>query len=209
MFPDEKVEPMKRTRTVLLTAVSLLSFATVAGCTAATEPTVAPSSSADESSSGAEALLAAHGLSGMSGREVVETLDREPSSRPLALMASVRYDEVMLDDGASQATLPLEGDEFYLSIAPYESQTHDCYFHNLGTCQGELAATDVHVTVVSEDGETLVDEDVTTYANGFVGFWLPRDVSGTVAVMKDGKTGEVPFSSDEEGATCLTTLQLT
>lgn len=201
---------MNRTRTALLTAASLLSFAAVAGCTAASEPAAAPSLSADESpASSADALLAAHGLSGKSAREVVETLDQEPSSRPLSLMASVRYDEVVLDDGTNQATLPLEGDEFYLSIAPWENQTHECYFHNLGTCQGELAATDVHVTVVSEDGETLVDEDTTTYANGFVGFWLPKDVSGTVTVSRDGKTGEVPFSSDAEGATCLTTLQLT
>ncbi|RMB62455.1 hypothetical protein EAX62_04100 [Tessaracoccus antarcticus] len=153
-------------------------------------------------------MLASRGLSGKSPQEVVEALDQDPTARPLPLMASVRYDEVTLDDGTTQATLPLDGDEFYISVAPYESRTHDCYFHSLGTCQGELTNTDVHVTVVSEDGETLVDEDATTYANGFVGFWVPKDVSGTVTVTKDGKTGEVAFSSDKEGATCITTLQL-
>ncbi len=199
---------MNRVCTALLTAVSVLSLSAVAGCSAPTEPTSAPSVSSQAIAGDAEAILAANGLSGKSPREVVEALDQDPAARPLSLMASVRYDEVTLDDGTTQATLPLDGDEFYISVAPYENRTHDCYFHSLGTCQGELTDEDVHVTVVSEDGETLLDEDVTTYGNGFVGFWVPKDIKGTVTVTKDGKTGEVEFSSDEEGATCITTLQL-
>ena len=199
---------MNRSRTALLTAVSLLSFGTLAGCAAATG-SAPPAPGASQAVAGdAESLLAAHGLTGLSPREVVEAMDKEPAARPLPLRASVRYDEVMLDDGTTQASLPLEGDDFYLSVAPYATQTHECYFHNLGTCQGELASTEVHVTITSEDGETLVDEDATTYANGFVGFWIPKDLKGTVKITQDGRTGEVPFSSDAEGATCLTTLQV-
>lgn len=199
---------MNHARTALLTAVSLLSLGALAGCSAGTEPTPAPAATSDVVAGSAEALLAAHGLSGLSAREVVETLDQEPAARPLPLMASVRYNEVLLDDGTTQASLPLEGDEFYLSVAPYENGTHDCYFHNLGSCQGELAGEDIHITVVSDGGDVLVDEDATTYANGFVGVWIPKDVKGTVTISKDGQTGEVAFSSDAEGATCLTTLQL-
>ena len=180
----------------------------LAGCSALTGPATTTPATSQAVAGDAEAILSAQGLSGKSPREVVEALDQDPAARPLALMASVRYDEVTLDDGTTQATLPLDGDEFYISVAPYENSTHDCYFHSLGTCQGELTDTDVHVTVVSEDGETLIDEDATTYANGFVGFWVPKDVKGTVTVTTDGKTGEVEFSSDPEGATCITTLQL-
>ena len=199
---------MHRVRTALITAVSLLTLAAVAGCSATPGSAPTPSVASQPAAGDAETLLAAHGLSGRSAREVIETLDREPAARPLPLRASVRYDDVMLDDGTTQALLPLDGDDFYLSVAPYSNQTHDCYFHNLGTCQGELVSTDVHVTITSVDGETLVDEDATTYANGFVGFWVPKDVAGTVTITSDGKTGTVPFSSDPEGATCLTTLQL-
>ncbi|MDO5737390.1 MAG: CueP family metal-binding protein [Propionibacteriaceae bacterium] len=199
---------MNRVSTALLTTVTLLSMATVAGCSAAPEAST-PSIAASQSTMGdADAILSAYGLAGKSPREVVEGLDQDPTARPLSLMASVRYDEVTLDDGTTQASLPLEGDEFYISVAPYESRTHDCYYHSLGTCQGELAETDVHITVVSEDGDTLMDEDSTTYANGFIGFWVPKDIKGTVTITKDGKTGEVEFSSDKEGATCITTLQM-
>ena len=199
---------MNRARNALLIAVSLLTLSALTGCSTATEPTTAPPAAAQSVSGDAEAILSAQGLSGKSPREVIEALDQDPSARPLSLMASVRYDGVMLDDGTTEATLPLDGDEFYISVAPYENRTHDCYFHSLGTCQGELTNTDVHIKVVTEDGETLVDEDATTYTNGFVGFWVPKDIKGTVTVTKDGKTGEVAFSSDPEGATCITTLQL-
>ncbi len=199
---------MNRVRTALLATVCLLSLGTLAACSGAPETSISAPATSQAATGDAEAILAANGLSGKSPREVVEALDQDPAARPLSLMASVLYDEVKLDDGTNQATLPLDGDEFYISVAPYENQTHDCYFHSLGTCQGELTETDVHITVVSEDGETLMDEDTTTYGNGFVGFWVPKDIKGTVSVTKDGKTGEVEFSSDKEGATCITTLQL-
>ncbi len=113
---------------------------------------------------------------------------------------------MLLSDGSTEAAMPLDGDQFYLSLAPYETSTHECYFHNLGTCRGELAGEDVHVTISTDDGEVLVDEQVTTYANGFVGFWIPKDVAGSVVVTRDGKRAESRFSSDAEGPTCLTTL---
>lgn len=200
---------MNRARTAILTAVSLLSVGALAGCSTSTGPAATTPATSPAVQGDAEAILSGQGLSGKSPREVVEAMDQDPAARPLPLMASVRYDEVTLDDGTNQATLPLDGDEFYISVAPYENSTHDCYFHSLGTCQGELSNTDVHVSVISEDGETLVDEDATTYANGFVGFWVPKDVRGTVTVTANGKKGEVEFSSDPEGATCITTLQLT
>ncbi len=213
---------MTRIRTAVLSAALLFGLGAVGGCSTVTgsgaEPAVSTTSPADaeaptgdvEAPTGdAEALLSAHGLSGMTAREVVETLDQDPAARPLEIMGSVTYDEVVLSDETAEVSLPLDGDEFYISAAPYETRTHDCYFHSLGTCQGELTNTDVHVSVVSDDGETLIDEDMTTYANGFVGFWVPKDISGTVTITKDGLTAEVPFSSDEEGATCLTTVELT
>ena len=38
--------------------------------------------------------------------------------------------------------------------------------------------------------------------------WVPPGVEGTVVVTKDGKRAESRFSSDAEGPTCLTSLQL-
>lgn len=200
---------MIRSRLATALALSLLALGTLTACnTTASDVAQAPTTQPATNAAAPGTLLAAAGLEGKSGREIVDALDQEESARPLAVMGSVRYDQVILSDGITEEVVEIEGDEFYLSLAPYETFTHDCYFHNVGTCQGELDGEDVHVTITTDDGEVLVDETATTYANGFVGFWIPRDVKGTIVVTKDGKTAESPFSSDVEGATCVTTLPL-
>ena len=200
---------MRRHHLTIRIAVPLAAVLALSACsTPEVAETPRDSASTAAPSVAAGALLGAHGLEGKSGAEVVEALDRLDAQRPLPLAASVRYDEVLLSDGTTEAALPLEGDQFYLSIAPYETTTHECYFHNLGSCQGELADVEVRVRITTDSGEVLVDEDATTYANGFIGFWIPKDVAGTVVVTKDGKRAESRFSSDAEGPTCLTTLQL-
>lgn len=197
----------------LLAAATLLAGCSAAppagpSAPAATPATSAASPSAGATSAEAAALLAAHNLTGRTPEQIIETLDRDARPRPLPLSASVRTDEVILSDGATEVVLPLTSDRFYLSLAPYRTRTHDCFFHNLGTCQGELAGEQVHVTITDSEGVVLVDTDATTYANGFVAFWIPKGTQGTVTVTADGLTGEAPFSSNADGATCLTTLKI-
>ncbi len=161
-------------------------------------------------SSGSEdPVLADLGLDGMSGQELVEYLDQSEESRPLAFGASVREFEVLVSDGQTEVDVPLPEDAHYVSVAPFVESTHDCYYHSLATCQGELVGERVDVTITDDDGAVLVQETATTYANGFVGFWLPRDVTGTIEVKRGDLAGSVPFSTSEGDPTCITTLQLT
>lgn len=157
------------------------------------------------------AFLAAHDLAGMDATQIVEHLEALPlDEQPTELLASVRPDELVLADETQEITLPLDAG-FHLSIAPYVQQTHDCFHHSLTTCRGELADTEVTVKVTDDaTGEVLVDEPMTTYENGFVAMWLPADVKGTVEITTaDGLRGTQQISTGEDGATCLTTLQLT
>ena len=85
----------------------------------------------------------------------------------------------------------------------------ECYFHSLATCQGELVDEPVEVTITDADGVVLVEESATTYSNGFVGYWLPEDVEGTIEITQGDLSGNVPFSTTEGSPTCVTTLQLT
>lgn len=153
-------------------------------------------------------LLAEYGLDGLSGQQIVEELEASTEQRPLRLGASVGEDELLLDDGTTEVTVPLPEDEFYLSVAPFVTQTHECFYHSLSGCQGELAGEDVAVTITDASGDVLVDEEMTTYTNGFVGFWLPREITGTIEVSADGYTGSAPFSTTDGSPTCITTLQL-
>lgn len=97
----------------------------------------------------------------------------------------------------------------YVSIAPYKSQTHDCYFHSLTTCVGEMGNTDVQVRLTSGSGEVLVDEVRKTYDNGFLGLWVPRDIDATLRISHAGQIGTANISTkNEDDPTCITNLRL-
>ena len=157
----------------------------------------------------AEEIQAGFDLEGLDGQEIVDKLDRQSKDeRNSDLLASVRPNELILATEQGQASLPLPEDKFYLSIAPYLSRTHDCFNHSLTTCTGELSQEDIHVTITDDEGNELVNEDTTTFDNGFIGYWLPADKKGTITIEQDGKTGEVPLDTSDEGGTCVTTLQM-
>lgn len=145
-------------------------------------------------------------------RELIDTLDALPlDERPVGEIASVQPDQVVISaNGRGDITLPLPEDEFYLSVAPYAQQTHECFFHSLTTCVGELGGATFHVTVIDDaTGDVILDEERTAYANGFVGLWLPRGITGTLTVSDGDRSASTPISTGESDPTCLTTLQLT
>jgi hypothetical protein len=165
--------------------------------------------SVDSSSSSASAILARHGLAG-DAVAVVDRLERlGGSERPSDLKASVRPNELQLSDADGAASIPMPTDRFYLSVAPYAQDTHECYFHSLTTCQGEMSQRPVHLTITDAAGAVIVDEDTTTNANGFIGTWLPRGASGTVEVTTPDGHGSQPFGTGGDDPTCMTTLKLT
>src|SRR5699024_649152 len=147
---------------------------------------------------------------GLTGEEILDRLDRlGGADRPTDLMASVQAGELVLSDGVDEAAVPLAEEEFYLAFAPFVAQTPDCHFHSLTTCQGELVEEDLEVRIVTDDGEVRVDEDVTTFANGFAGYSLPRDIEATLEVAHDDLIGTIDIATAADSPTCLTTLQLT
>lgn len=184
------------------------------GCSAENgSPEAVPaSSSASEpaSATGAKALLAEHGWDGANTVEIIDRLDRlGGSERPREMIASVRSDELVVSAGDDELSLRIPEDRFYLAVAPYVDRTHDCVHHSLTTCAGELAEAEIQVQVVDEtNDDVLVEETRTTFANGFTGFWLPRDIEGTLRVGYRGRSGVAAFTTNEDAPTCLTTLQL-
>lgn len=195
-----------------LLVLLLVAGLALTGCAAATEaPSPAPTTVAASSTVDQGEFLETHGLSGLDAAQIVDKLDRLPvAEQPTDLMASVRPDHLLLTDAQErEVSLPMPTDEVYISIAPYRNQTHDCYFHSLTTCKGELANSDVQLTITSDDGKVLLDDTRQTYDNGFVGIWLPRGIRATLTVEHDGHTGSQPISTvNVDDATCITTLKL-
>lgn len=185
-------------------AAATLALA-LTGCSAADpEPTADRTVSQDT-------FLTTHGLADMDPVEIIDHLDRQKvTERPTDLIASVRADELLLSSDDQEVVLDLPDNQTYVSIAPYLTSTHDCFYHSLTTCQGELDNEDIQVTITDEaTGEVLVDETTTTFDNGFIGFWLPDDATGQIEVSYQGHTGTTEFSTADDGATCVTDLRLT
>ncbi len=144
--------------------------------------------------------------------EIIERLDAMPvDDRPADLFASVQPGALVVSDGAgAQVPVAMPDDEVYIAVAPYEQETHDCHFHSLTTCLGELGDTEVEVTLTGDDGTVLVDESRRTHDNGFLGLWVPRGFTGSVTITLAGRAGEAPVSTvSADDPTCITTLRLT
>ena len=158
-------------------------------------------------------IVAEHGLDGLDAKQIIDKLDTMlVADRPSDLIASVRPGELVLtDDQERTSTIQMPDDEFYVSLAPYVNQTHDCYFHSLTTCLGELQNKQIDVTVVDDaTAETVIDQSLQTYDNGFVGLWLPRGINGTITIAYEGRTVTSAISTiSDEDPTCLTALPLT
>lgn len=182
-------------------AVAAAAFLALAGCSTASPP--------DTSAAPQDTVVQQLGFAGKSAQEIVQAIDSSDTARPLGFGASVRGSQLVLSTDGEETSLDLPPDLFYLSIAPYRTRTHECYHHSLASCQGELANEALTVTIVDDQGKVLLDERTKTHANGFVGFWLPRDVAGTVTVTHDGLKGSVPFTTIDGSPTCMTTLRLT
>lgn len=195
---------MRSVRALITAAAVAAAFLTLTAC--APESPATPNGT---SSSGVESILGERGWDGLTGTELVEALEALPvADRPADLIASVTSDAVTLtaEDGTTTA---LELDGFYLSVAPYVSQTHPCTFHSLTTCRGELSTAPMTITVTdARTGAVVAERDGRTEDNGFAGLWLPRDGEYTVSVDGEAGSATATVRTGAEDPTCLTTLQL-
>jgi hypothetical protein len=154
------------------------------------------------------AFLEKYGLSGLSVEEIVQQLD-STTSDPSGLRASITSDFLVLMDETNEVRLALPKDKFYLSFAPYVTQTHPCGTHSLSSCQGELINKEIHTLITDSEGKEIVNSALITMENGFVGVWLPRNIDATVTVSYNGLVAQAPISTFSGSNTCLTTpLQL-
>ena len=123
--------------------------------------------------------------------------------------ASITSTQLITKDlNGNEEVFELPEDEFFVSIAPYITQTHPCTNHSLTSCQGEMINKEFDVTIKDTEGNVIVDEKMKTQANGFIDLWVARDKTFEISIEHEGKKVESTFSSFEKDGTCITTLQL-
>lgn len=127
-----------------------------------------------------------------------------------AASASITSSELIVtDENQKQTTYDLPEDEFFVSIAPFITETHPCDIHSLTGCQGELVDADVEVYIEDSQGNVIIDETRQTEANGFIDIWLPRDETFKVTMTQDGLETTAEITTFDGDNTCITTMQLT
>lgn len=118
------------------------------------------------------------------------------------------HELIVTEDGDKKSSYDLPADEFFVSIAPFLTYTHECAIHSLTGCQGELVEKEFDIYIEDEDGKVIVDEKMTSLENGFIDLWLPRDQNFQVKISHDDKTVESTISTFKGDNTCITTMQL-
>lgn len=122
--------------------------------------------------------------------------------------ASITSHQLIIEEDGEEKIYSLPEDEFFVSIAPFKTSTHECAIHSLTTCQGELVEETFRITVETEGGEKLIDEEMETFQNGFIDLWLPRDEEFLVTIQQGDAIAEQRITTFKGDDTCITTMQL-
>ena len=175
---------MMKIRTIIFLALTMLVLAACGG----------------EDTNQAETNLDTNELKDLVNDYTVDNL--EPDS------ASITSHELVVEEDNEELVYELPEEEFFVSIAPFINETHECAVHSLTGCQGELVEEDFDVLITDSSGEVVVDETMTTEKNGFIDLWLPRDETFVVEMTQGSRTTEAKISTFEGDKTCITTMQL-
>lgn len=201
-----------------LAVAAIAATLLVAGCAPTTDSSGAGSGTAavpevpvGGSVAGTRAALADLGLDAEDPAALVDGLEALPiADRPDGFVATIMPGEIRIQpETPGELVVPIAEDQFYLSVAPYRAETHPCTFHVPTSCVGELRDAEAQLRVTdAASGEVIVDRDVRTADNGFVGVWLPSDGEFVVEATVDGATGVQQVRTGDEDPTCITTLQV-
>ncbi|WP_067836278.1 CueP family metal-binding protein [Amphibacillus sediminis] len=125
------------------------------------------------------------------------------------ISASITSEQLIVTkQNNEEITYDLPDDQFFISIAPYQDETHPCVNHSLTGCQGEMVNEEFDLLIEDADGNVIIDQTVTSLSNGFIDLWLPRNQTYQVIISQNGKSAKSELSSFRDDPTCITTMQL-
>ncbi len=107
-----------------------------------------------------------------------------------------------------QTAITAEKDRFYLSFGLYADYTHECYYHNPGTCDAQFKSTPVEYRIQSLDGKFLLEGKANTTSRGWLDFYLPKNQKYQAEFKLDGMSGFGIFSTETDARTCISTIRL-
>jgi hypothetical protein len=96
---------------------------------------------------------------------------------------------------------------YFMSIAPYQNDTHDCYYHILA-CKAEMVNTHVSYSIEEVGGSFVTQGVGVTGSNGFMDLYLQRNKTYRISVVIGELEGEVTVTTFPGSPTCITNLKI-
>lgn len=122
---------------------------------------------------------------------------------------SVSDQELVIITKDTTISYDMPEDEFFMSVAPYITETHTCYTHSATGCTGELLEETFYILLIDSEGNTIIDNSYVSLPNGFIDLWLPRNIEGTLTISYGNISSTKEISTFTGNPTCETTMQLT
>jgi hypothetical protein len=148
------------------------------------------------------------GLANLTAKDILTQLG-DGTLEPNGYAVSVYDHELLiLVDNGQTISLAMPEDEFYLSVAPYKTLTHECTFHSATGCRGELKSETFFVEFIDTEGNVIIAQTMDTLSNGFIDLWLPRDIEGNLTITQGDYVASKVISTETGQPTCETTMRL-
>ena len=61
------------------------------------------------------------------------------------------------------------------------------------------------ITITKDDGTVIVSESMRSMDNGFIGLWLPKDISASLQIDYLDTSVTIPLTTNISSDTCITT----
>lgn len=111
-----------------------------------------------------------------------------------------------------QTALNAENDRFYLSIGLYANYTHECYYHNPGTCDAQFKSTPVKYRIQSLNSSFVLENTVKTTDKGWIDYYLPKNQKFNAEFEVQGEGGGMRgsgiISTEADARTCISTIKV-
>jgi hypothetical protein len=121
-----------------------------------------------------------------------------------SLNSSLRDTQLMLSGWKEGDNIVASESWFFTSIAPYQNETHECYYHVI-RCMAEMTNAQIFYSIEEVDGSFFIQGRGDTGNNGFLDIYLPLNRTFQMSINVNGLKGEVTITTFPDSPTCITT----
>jgi hypothetical protein len=99
-------------------------------------------------------------------------------------------------------------DMFWLSVGPYQNNTHTCIDHNVLSCDAEFKGKNIMFHIKSQDSSFEMNGSGFTTSQGWLDLYLPKNQKYTAEFEVEGLKGSGILTTAADSPTCISTIRV-